>query len=125
MTAIVRPRLDRVTLGVTLGLPCVTSLVLMLWAPGAITSSSYAVVVALLLAAAAIVINTWNNAQATGSLGQLLYETDAVAGSPAAAQTRWDRWIARADETAAQGRRQALLVLSLAVTGAIVAAWLL
>src|SRR4029078_2994708 len=70
-------RLDRATVGVALGLPCLTSLIMMMWAPGVVTPTNYAVVVALLLATAAIALNSWKSAQGTGSMGQLLYETES------------------------------------------------
>ena len=119
------PRLDRITLALALALPCITSLVLMIWAPGLVTPSAFAVTAFMLLATAAIVINTWKNAQATGSMGQLLYETNTTGESVRQRRSRWDRWVRRADETAAQGRRQAVLALGVAVSAAIAASWLL
>jgi hypothetical protein len=119
------PRLDRITLALALALPCVTSLVLMIWAPGLVTPSAFAGTAFMLLATAAIVINTWKNAQATGSMGQLLYETNTSGEALQQQRSRWERWVRRADETAAQGRRQALLGLGVAVSAAIAASWLL
>lgn len=118
-------RLDRITLALALALPCLTSLVLMIWAPGAITPSAFAVTAFMLLATAAIVINTWTNAQATGSMGQLIYETNTAGQAVRQKRSRWDRWVARADETAAQGRRQAVLGFGVAVSVAIASSWLL
>lgn len=119
------PRVDRITLALALALPCLTSLVLMLWAPGAITPSAFAVTAFMLLATAAVVINTWKNAQATGSMGQLIYETNTAGDVVRQKRSRWDRWVARADETAAQGRRQAVLGLGAALSAGIAASWLL
>ena len=42
-------RLEKITLAFALVLPCAASLTLMLFAPGAVSSTTYAVVVALLL----------------------------------------------------------------------------
>jgi hypothetical protein len=122
MTAV--SRFDNVVLGLALGLPCVTSLWLMIWAPGAITSSTYAVAATLLLATAAIVINTWRNAQATGSVGQLLFEVDTEGVAHRRVTNRWERWLKRYDRSAARGRTLALLALSLASSSALVTAWL-
>jgi hypothetical protein len=124
MTAITR--FERPMVAIAIGLPCMTSLVLMFWAPGAINPTTYAVVASLLVAMAAIVINTWKSAQGTGSLGQLLYETERIVVVPASAgaQTRWDKWSRRYDRSAARGHGQALLVLSVAVTALIGWSWL-
>jgi hypothetical protein len=119
------PRLDRITLALALALPCLTSLVLMIWAPAALTTSAFAVTGVMLVATAAIVINTWKNAQATGSVGQLIYETNTAGETVRARRSRWDRWVTRSDETAAQGRRQAVLGFGVAVSAGIAAAWLL
>ena len=67
---------ERPMLSAALGLPFITSLGLMFWAPGVISPTTYAVVASLLIATAAIVINTWKGAQGTGSVGQLLYDTE-------------------------------------------------
>lgn len=108
-------RLDRATVAVALGLPCITSLVLMIWAPGVVTPTTYAVVASLLLATAAIAISTWKSAQGTGSMGQLLYETET--GAP-------DRWRKRYDTTSMR-RPLTLVGVSVATSAAIVFAWLI
>jgi hypothetical protein len=118
MTALTR--LDRVTVGVALGLPCLTSLFLMFWAPGAITPTTYALTVTLVLATSAIIINTWRSAQGTGSMGQLLHETEVEPAVASTARARGTRWLRRYDHSAAR----ALLALSLSVTLVMVWVWL-
>jgi len=119
-------RVDASTLAAALGLPCLTSLALMFWAPSAMSPTTFAIVATLFVATGAIVINTFRNAQGTGSIGQLLYETDTAttAAPPPPQRTRWDRWVKRYDKSAALGRRQAVLALSVSVTLVIVWAWL-
>ena len=113
MTALTR--IDRATVAVALGLPCITSLVLMIWAPGVVTPTTYAVVATLLLATAAIALSTWKSAQGTGSMGQLLYETETGAT---------DRWRKRYSPASAR-RPLTLMAVSLATSAAIVFAWLI
>jgi hypothetical protein len=119
-------RFERPTVAVAIGLPCIASLALMFWAPGAITPMTYAVVAALLVATAAVAINTWKSAQGAGSLGQLLYETETgtMPAVEAHSRNRWDKWVRKYDKSAALGHRQALLALSVAVTLVIAWAWL-
>jgi len=117
------PRLEKITLGFALGLPCLTSLALMFWAPGTISPGTYAIVVSLLLGTATVALNTWKSAQATGSMGQLIYEVNTAA-APTRAQTRWNRWAHRYDGSAARGRVVAVMMLSVATTAVIVATWL-
>ena len=118
-------RVDASTLAAALGLPCLTSLALMFWAPSAMSPTTFAIVATLFVATGAIVINTFRNAQGTGSIGQLLYETDTATTTAAPPQrTRWERWVKRYDKSAALGRRQAVLALSVSVTLVIVWAWL-
>jgi hypothetical protein len=69
-------RVEKLTLVFALGLPCLASLGLMFWMPGRVSPTTYAVVVSLLLGSTAVGLNTWKAAQATGSMGQLLYETN-------------------------------------------------
>jgi hypothetical protein len=116
-------RLERMTLTMTLALPCVTSLALMIWAPRNVAPATYVVVVALLLGAATVVMSTWKAAHATGSMGQLIYETNTGA-RPETGRTRWDRWERKYDRSAARGRIAAMIVLSAATTAIIVGTWL-
>lgn len=102
-------RAERLALVIALALPSVTSLALMILAPGRVAPGTYVVVVALLLGSATIALNTWKAAQATGSIGQLIYETNEGI---------------KADNNAARGRIAAMMVLSAATTAIIVATWL-
>jgi hypothetical protein len=113
MTALTR--LDRATVAVALGLPCITSLVLMIWAPGVVAPTTYAVVASLLLATAAIAISSWKSAQGTSSMGQLLYETETEAP---------DRWRKRYD-TASMRVPLTVIAVSLVTSAAIVIVWLI
>jgi len=56
-------RIERVTLAFALGLPCITSLGLMIWMPGRISPTTYAVVVSLLLGTTAVALHIWKRAQ--------------------------------------------------------------
>ncbi len=103
-------RLEKITLAFALVLPCAASLTLMLFAPGAVSSTTYAVVVALLLGTATVVLNTWKSAQPTPSVGQLLYETNTGVAV-----------VAHVSSTA---RIITMLTLSAVTTAAIVATWL-
>jgi hypothetical protein len=109
-------RLDRATVGVALGLPCLTSLIMMMWAPGVVTPTTYAVVVALLLATAAIVLNSWKSAQGTGSMGQLLYETEGAVA---------DQRASRSARLVSTRSAMTLMGVSLATSAAIVLVWLI
>jgi|SRR4051794_32836586 hypothetical protein len=115
-------RLEKLALTMTLALPCVTSLILMIWVPGKVAPATYVVVVALLLGTATVALNTWKAAQATGSLGQLIYETNT--GIRHDGRTRWDRWSRKYDRSASRGRVAAMMMLSAATTAIIVATWL-
>ena len=100
----------------------------MQYRPPAVSSSALSqrirvVVLALLLGAATVAVNTWKAAQATGSIGQLIYETN-TGRRPDGGRTRWDRWVSKYDQSAARGRVGAMMVLSAATTAIIVAAWL-
>jgi len=67
--------------------PAMVSLWLMA-VPGIVTPSTYATIAALMLALAAIVLNTYKSAQAPGSMGHVLYQTElATASSGRAAGT--------------------------------------
>jgi len=120
---IIDTRAERRALTIALGLPCATSVGLMTLAPGHVAPGTYAVVVALLLGSVIVAVSTWKAAQATGSIGQLIYETNTTLG-PDGGRTRWDRWSTKYDRSAARGRVGAMMVLSAATTAIIVAAWL-
>lgn len=119
----------RITLAAALVLPCI-ALLTVLPVPG--ISSTYAMFAALLIATAAIGFNTWKNGQATGSLGQLIYETETTPLTTAAVRvhestsaSRWAAWQNRGDALAQTGRVRALLALSLATTGVLLLyAWI-
>ena len=104
-------------------LPCVTLLALTYAVPGNVANSTYAAIWILALGTAFVAMNTWHNAQPKASFRQTNYEANhpALEG----ANTTWDRWIAKADRSAAHGRMLAVFALSLATTSIIVAAWLL
>jgi hypothetical protein len=114
MTALTR--LDRATVGLALGLPCITSLLMMMWAPGVVTPTTYAVVATLLLATAAIALNTWKSAQGTGSMGQLLYETEGAA---------LDQRARRSSRVVSTRSTISLIGVSFAASAAIVIVWLI
>lgn len=120
----------RITLAAALVLPCI-ALLTVLPVPG--ISSTYAMLAALLIATVAIGFNTWRNGQATGSMGQLIYETETTSLTPAAVRvvhestsaSRWAAWQNRGDALAQTGRVRALLALSLATTGVLLLyAWI-
>ena len=115
-------RLERLALTVALALPCVTSLVLMVLAPGNAAPVTYVVVVALLLGSATVALNAWKAAHATGGVGRLIYETNT--GAPAAGFTGWNRGMRTDDRSTSQVRVAAMLVLSAGTTAIIVATWL-
>ena len=60
---------------ISLALPAGLSLWL-LTVPGIMSTSTYAAVTTLVIGVTAVVLNSARNAGPTGSLGQLLYETD-------------------------------------------------
>lgn len=116
---------NRTTLAVAFLLPCAVSLGMMAMS-GTMASSTYAMVAALLTATAAIGLTTWKNGQASGSMGQLLHETDltpvtarAAPATEATSASRWHSWQMRGDVLAETGRVRALLGLSVALTGAL------
>ena len=102
-------RLEKITLAFALGLPCAASLFLMFVAPGAVSRTTYAVVVALLLGTATVGLNTWKSAQATGSVGQLIYETNSGKRASYAPSAR---------------RMATMVIVSVATTAIIVTTWL-
>lgn len=103
-------RLEKIVLAFALGLPGAAALVLMFLAPGAVSTTTYGAVVALLLGTATVALHTWKSAQATGSVGQLLYETNTGQ---------------RIDSPSSPRRTIILLVLSVVTTAVIIATWLL
>jgi hypothetical protein len=117
---------NRIILSVALLLPCTASLWL-LTVPGTMGPSTYAVLAGLIIATAAIGLNSWKNSQPTGSMGQLIHETDmtprAITVPEATSASRWDAWQRRGDALAQTGRVRALLALSVAVTGTLFYAW--
>ena len=117
-------RFEKVTVTFALGLPCITSIGLMMWVPGTVSRSTYVLAAALLVAIAAVTIRTWKSAQATGSVGQLIYETNSEGAANSASATRWERWVRRYDRSASMGRGVAVLLLGAAATAIIVTAWL-
>jgi hypothetical protein len=116
-------RLERLAVTVALALPCVTSIVLMILAPGNAAPVTYVVVVALLLGSATVALNAWTAAHATGGIGQLIYETNTV-GASEAGITRWTRGTGTDDRSTSQVRVAAMLMLSAGTTAIIVATWL-
>lgn len=114
---------NRTTLAVAFLLPCAVSLGMMAMS-GTMGTSTYAMLAALLTATAAIGLMTWKNGQATGSVGQLLHETDltpltarAAPDTEATSASRWHSWQIRGDTVAETGRARALLGLSVALSG--------
>ncbi len=103
-------RLEKTTLAFALVLPAAASVALMLFAPGGVSTTTYAVVVALLLGTATVALNTWKSAQPTSSVGQLIYETNT--GSSIATHA------------SSTTRIITMLALSAVTTAAIVATWL-
>ena len=71
----------QVTLLFALAVPAAASLWLMA-VPGVMSVSTYGALTALLIAVAAVTLNSARNAGPTGSLGQLLYETENAALRP-------------------------------------------
>lgn len=103
-------RLEKIILGFALGLPGAVALALMFLAPGSVSTATYGAVVALLLGTATVALHTWKSAQATGSVGQLLYETNTGQ---------------HIESTTSPRRTVILVVLSLVTTAVIIATWLL
>ena len=69
-----------------LAVPAAASLWLMA-VPGVMSVSTYSALTALLIAVAAVTLNSARNAGPTGSLGQLLYETENPALRPSRSRT--------------------------------------
>jgi hypothetical protein len=66
---------NRRILGAALLLPFAGSLWL-LFTGSTMSSSTFAALSALFVALAAVGLNTWRNGRATGSIGQVIHETD-------------------------------------------------
>jgi len=124
MIAITR---NSITLSAALLLPCTA--IYWLWTtPNAIGGSTYIAGSALALATGEIAFNTWRNARATGSLAQVIHETDVRPGmSPAVAvapsRTTAPRWN-RGDQSKRIGRARALLAFGTVMTGSLLYAGL-
>ena len=71
---------NRMILALALGLPCAASIWL-LTVRSTMGLSTFAGLAALLIASAAVGLTTWRNGQATGSIGQLLHETERAHGA--------------------------------------------
>ena len=69
---------------VALALPIVV-LLLALTARGSVAPATALVVAALAIGTGTIALNAWKNAQARGSMAQLIHETDTAAPAPDAA----------------------------------------
>ena len=57
----------------------------LLWAwsvQGSVSTSTFAVIALLIAGMATVTLVTWKNAQATGSVGQLLHDTDTATDPP-------------------------------------------
>jgi len=102
-------RLEKITLGFALGVPSMASLLLMFVAPGRVSATTYVAAVVLLVGTGIVALRTWNGAQATGSVGQLIYETNTSKPIDHAPSIR---------------RIVVMLVLSAVTTAAMVATWL-
>jgi hypothetical protein len=113
---------NRPILSLAFLLPLVCVVLLMAFAPGQVRSSTYGVVVALFIGTFLVVRSSWRHGQPVASFRQERYDDSHPAGS--SARTPWERWIVRADRTAAEGRALAILALSAAVTSLIAYAWL-
>lgn len=113
------------TVAIAIALPCALALWLVATATSAVPSTY--MFLALLAAAVAIIgFTTWNNGQASGSIGQVIHEADTGLNvNPAspttadASASRWNAWLSRGDGVAYTGRVRALLVFSIVTTGAI------
>jgi hypothetical protein len=106
---VVDSRLEQLTASFALGMPCAASLALMIWAPGRVEAGTYVALVALVLGGAAVAINTWRSAQATGSIGQLIHETDS--GRRTVRTKSWSLIVS-------------MMVVSAAMTALLVRTWL-
>jgi hypothetical protein len=71
---------NRAILALPLVLPCAASIWL-LTVRSTMSLSTFAGLAALLVASAAVGLTTWKNGQATGSVGQLLHETERAHGA--------------------------------------------
>jgi hypothetical protein len=122
---------NRIIVTIALLLPCVASLWL-LTRSGSTVPATTVGLVALLIATAIIGFNSWKNGQPTGSIGQLIHETDVEPlpspnARPALDPTnarRWDAWRVRGEALAYTGRVRALLALSVVATAALLYVWL-
>lgn len=83
---IVRSLDTKLMLAGALTLP-VSLLVGLMVVPTAMTVSSFIALVVLLLCVGAVTLNSARNARPTGSLGQILYETEQLAIAPTAPTT--------------------------------------
>ena len=114
---------DKTMFGVALALPITASL-LALTVRGFVAPTTAFVFAALVVGTGAIGLSAWKNAQARGSMAQLIHETDTAA--PAARggtqKSGPDLWQRRG--FAPTGRIRAFLALSLALTGAILYGWI-
>lgn len=118
---------DKTTFAVALALPATAALVA-LTVPGAVSPTTALVFVALAIGTAAIGLTAWKNAQARGSMAQLIYETDTAASASsvpgATRESRREVWERRGERLARTGTIRAFLALSLAVTLGILYAWM-
>jgi hypothetical protein len=120
---------NRITVAVALSLPLAATSWLLMQSSAAVPAT-YAAAAALTIAITVVALNTWKSAQATRSVGQLIYEMEIVPSStpnapPAVAPTSAERWAWRSrgkalDET---GRVRAWLALSIAATVALLYVW--
>jgi hypothetical protein len=90
----ISPKQNRIIVAIALLLPSVASLWLLTRSITAVTATDAGLVM-LVIATALIGLNTWNNGQPTGSIGQLIYETDVVPSSPANVRAAVDATTAR------------------------------
>lgn len=65
----------QLTVFVALSVPAALS-VLLMFVPALMTMSTYAAIAVLIIGVAAVTLHTAHNARPTGSLAQLLYETE-------------------------------------------------
>jgi hypothetical protein len=121
---------NRITVAVALSLPLAATSWL-LTQSGVAVPATYAAAAALTIAITIVALNTWKSAQATRSVGQLIYDMEIVPSSipnapPAGASTsaeRWAAWRSRGEALDETGRVRALLALSIATTGALLYVW--
>ena len=106
---LVDSRLEKFTASFALGMPCAASLALMILAPGRVEAGTYVALLALMLGGAAVAFNTWRSAQATGSVGQLILETDS--GRRAVRTKSWSLIVS-------------MMLVSAAMTALLVRTWL-